>query len=112
MSVRKCDGITCLKHQSKRSMSGIRYEGNEKRCSECQLNGIFIKWDGLFCPCCGSKLKTRNMRRNNPSYRKKKQCNLCKGFFTHLENHQVTCRLRSRPESNAPIPFIFQIKNK
>jgi predicted amidophosphoribosyltransferase len=28
----------------------------QKRCQVCEL---FIKWDGLFCPCCGYKLRTR-----------------------------------------------------
>lgn len=25
----------------------------------CQVCEIFIKYDGLFCPCCGNRLRTR-----------------------------------------------------
>jgi predicted amidophosphoribosyltransferase len=37
-----------------------RYLTSHKRCKKCDL---FIKWDGLWCPCCGYKLRTR--RRNS-----------------------------------------------
>ena len=33
-----------------------RYATGNKRCHQCNL---FIKWDGLLCPCCGYKLRTR-----------------------------------------------------
>ena len=33
-----------------------RYAMGNKRCHQCTL---FIKWDGLLCPCCGYKLRTR-----------------------------------------------------
>ena len=26
----------------------------QKRCQICE---IFIKWDGIFCPCCGCRLR-------------------------------------------------------
>ncbi|MEW5841150.1 MAG: hypothetical protein AB1753_09120, partial [Thermoproteota archaeon] len=28
----------------------------QKRCQICE---IFIKWDGLWCPCCGYRLRTK-----------------------------------------------------
>ena len=33
-----------------------RYSTGQKRCQVCE---IFVKWDGLFCPCCGYRLRTR-----------------------------------------------------
>ena len=33
-----------------------RYATGNKRCKICE---IFIEWDGVFCPCCGHKLRTR-----------------------------------------------------
>jgi hypothetical protein len=30
------------------------YATGQKRCQICE---IFIKWDGLSCPCCGYKLR-------------------------------------------------------
>jgi hypothetical protein len=43
-----CKGI-CTRHKA----SG-RYATGNKRCQICEL---FIQWDGLFCPCCGSRLR-------------------------------------------------------
>ena len=33
-----------------------RYAAGNKCCYQCNL---FIQWDGLFCPCCGYRLRTR-----------------------------------------------------
>jgi len=38
------------------SHEGGRYEQGQKRCPQCEL---FIKWDGLWCPCCGRLLRTK-----------------------------------------------------
>jgi uncharacterized Zn finger protein (UPF0148 family) len=43
-----CKGI-CIHHKA----SG-RYASGHKRCQTCDL---FIKWDGIFCPCCGRRLR-------------------------------------------------------
>ena len=32
-----------------------RYSIGQKRCQVCE---IFLKWDGLWCPCCGYRLRT------------------------------------------------------
>ena len=31
------------------------YNSGHKHCKSCDL---FIKWEGLSCPCCGYKLET------------------------------------------------------
>ena len=28
-----------------------------KRCQQC--DGRYIRWDGIFCPCCGSRLRLK-----------------------------------------------------
>jgi len=33
-----------------------RYSTGQKRCQVCE---IFLTWDGLWCPCCGYRLRTR-----------------------------------------------------
>ena len=43
-----CKGI-CTDHKG----SG-RYATGHKRCQICDL---FIQWDGVFCPCCGRRLR-------------------------------------------------------
>ena len=41
-----CKGI-CVRYKA-----SARYANGHKHCKVCDL---FIKWDGLFCPCCGYK---------------------------------------------------------
>jgi len=43
---------TCIKHRAKKQKLGY-YPTGHKRCLICC---IFLKWDGLYCPCCGAKL--------------------------------------------------------
>jgi hypothetical protein len=43
-----CKGI-CIDHKG----SGHYATGN-KRCQICDL---FMQWDGVFCPCCGRRLR-------------------------------------------------------
>ena len=43
-----CKGI-CICHKGSRG-----YATGNKRCQRCE---IFIKWDGLWCPCCGYRLR-------------------------------------------------------
>jgi hypothetical protein len=45
-----CYGI-CIRHKGSRG-----YATGNKRCNRCDL---FIKWEGLWCPCCGYKLRTK-----------------------------------------------------
>jgi hypothetical protein len=45
-----CKGI-CIDYKA----SG-RYVTGHKRCQTCDL---FIEWDGVFCPCCVYRLRTR-----------------------------------------------------
>ncbi|MDP8902796.1 MAG: hypothetical protein M3M86_03395 [Thermoproteota archaeon] len=52
-----CKGI-CERHKALRPAngSGGRYSAGQKRCMICE---IFIKWDGVRCPCCGCRLRTK-----------------------------------------------------
>lgn len=54
-----CKGI-CIYHKAKKESIRGYYVSGQKRCQACE---IFIEWKGLWCPCCGSKLRTgpRNM---------------------------------------------------
>ena len=43
-----CKGI-CIRHKA-----SYRYATGNKGCQVCE---IFIKWDAVFCPCCGYRLR-------------------------------------------------------
>jgi hypothetical protein len=50
-----CNGI-CIRHKAHKPLGSSRYAIGQKRCQICE---IFIKWDGLSCPCCGYRLRLR-----------------------------------------------------
>ncbi|MFL6323159.1 MAG: hypothetical protein ACJ72C_00155 [Nitrososphaeraceae archaeon] len=50
-----CKG-TCIRHKASGPISYGRYAIGQKRCQICE---IFIKWDGIYCPCCGCRLRIR-----------------------------------------------------
>ena len=59
-----CKGI-CVRHKAQGAASFGRYLRGQKRCQSCQ---IFLEWHGGWCPCCGTKLRTRS---RNWKYRSK-----------------------------------------
>ena len=50
-----CKGI-CHRYKINKINGLGRYSTGQKRCNECD---IFIKWDGIFCPCCGCRLRLK-----------------------------------------------------
>lgn len=58
-----CKGI-CYKYKSKKSIfnGNGRYALGQKRCSIC---AIFVKWDGISCPCCNFTLRTKPRNTRN-----------------------------------------------
>jgi hypothetical protein len=63
-----CKGI-CIRHKAQKPVGSGRYATGQKRCQVCE---VFIKWDLLWCPCCGYKLRTRP---RNIKYRAKLRAN-------------------------------------
>lgn len=50
-----CKGI-CKRYRAKKLSNLSWYGLGQGRCQVCE---IFIKYDGVFCPCCGYKLRTK-----------------------------------------------------
>jgi len=50
-----CNEI-CKKYKAQNNGLEGRYEQGQKRCTNCE---IYIKWEGLWCPCCGYLLRTK-----------------------------------------------------
>lgn len=59
-----CKGI-CNRIKAKKPDSGSRYAVGQKRCQLCE---VFFLVDGLFCPCCGVRLRTKP---RNKKYKEK-----------------------------------------
>lgn len=51
----------CLQYKAQRPPNARRYGSGQKRCQVCD---IFLKWDGLFCPCCGNRLRVKPRNRH------------------------------------------------
>lgn len=58
-----CKGI-CERYRAKKPANMGRYQAGQKRCQICE---IFINFNGLYCPCCGYRLrcKPRNLKYKN-----------------------------------------------
>jgi rRNA maturation endonuclease Nob1 len=51
-----CKG-TCIRYKVKKPVKKSAYLiAGVKRCNHCSL---FIKWEGLFCPCCGYRIRAK-----------------------------------------------------
>ncbi len=50
-----CRGI-CSRYKAVGIPSEGRYKNGQKRCQVCN---IFIVFDGIWCPCCGYKLRSK-----------------------------------------------------
>ncbi|NAL78514.1 hypothetical protein DYY65_09755 [Nitrososphaera sp. AFS] len=57
-----CKGI-CVRHKATKPNGNSRTNGNNSRYGtgqkRCQVCEIFVKWDSLWCPCCGYRLRTK-----------------------------------------------------
>ena len=50
-----CKG-RCVAYKAQKPIGAGRYALGQKRCQVCE---IFLKWEGLWCPCCGYRLRTK-----------------------------------------------------
>ncbi len=48
-----CKG-NCFKYKATKDGGKSRYKNGQSRCTNCMM---FIIWEGVFCPCCGARLK-------------------------------------------------------
>ena len=46
----------CIRYKAHKPTYSSRYANGKKHCRLCNL---FIKWDELWCPCWGYKLRTK-----------------------------------------------------
>jgi hypothetical protein len=50
-----CKGI-CSRHRATKPIGTGRYASGQKRCQICE---IFLDYEGLWCMCCGYRLRTK-----------------------------------------------------
>ncbi len=54
-----CKGI-CHRYKAPKRNGNSRYAIGQKRCNSCK---IFVEFDGVFCPCCGMKMRVTPRKR-------------------------------------------------
>jgi hypothetical protein len=77
----------CIRHKAQKPVGSGRYAIGQKRCQICE---IFLKWDGLWCPCCGYRLRTkpRNLKyKAKLRDRKKNQTEMMGPVFIHAKKN-------------------------
>jgi len=50
-----CKGV-CPKYKADKPVGIGRYASGQKRCQICEL---YMTWGGLWCPCCGYRLRSK-----------------------------------------------------
>jgi hypothetical protein len=76
----------CIRHKVQKPVGSGRYAIGQKRCQICE---IFLKWDGLWCPCCGYRLRTkpRNLKYKSKLSQKKTQTEMMGPVFIHTKKN-------------------------
>jgi len=69
-----CKGV-CHRYKINRINGTGRYCIGQKRCNLCDM---FMLWDGIFCPCCGGRLR---LKPRNTKYKQK--------FFEAIRHRDV-----------------------
>jgi len=49
-----CNGVECLKFKAKKPFNKGRYASGQSRCQIC---AVYMIVDGIFCPCCSTRLR-------------------------------------------------------
>ena len=55
-----CAG-TCLKYKAPKLRNRTMKEAGVKMCIRCET---MMKYDGVWCPCCKNRLRTKSRNRN------------------------------------------------
>ena len=51
-----CRGI-CKRHKARHIVGKSMYALGYRRCKACD---IYLDWQGMWCPCCGMRLRTNS----------------------------------------------------
>jgi hypothetical protein len=78
----------CVRHKARKPVGFGRYAMGQKRCQICE---IFIEWPGLWCPCCGYRLrsKPRNLKFKAQLRARKKTERATKLILQQPTTHQL-----------------------
>ena len=93
-----CKGI-CVRYKAQKPVGTGRYASGQRRCQICE---IFIKWEGLWCPCCGYRLRTkpRNLKYKAKLRARVEADSMEAAAATEIESEvEVTVKAKSKAKS-------------
>lgn len=61
----------CVEFKATVGWGQSHYDLQHKRCQICE---IFMKWDGLWCPCCGYRLRSARHHKKNLKFQRCFKC--------------------------------------
>jgi hypothetical protein len=80
-----CKGV-CDKYKADKPVGIGRYASGQRRCQICE---IYMHWNGLWCPCCGYRLRCKP---RNVTYKEKlKETEFKAGTVVRLYKHWKEC---------------------
>lgn len=75
-----CKGM-CKRYKVNKPYNNNRYILGQKRCQTCT---IWVKWEGIFCPCCHQKLRIKPRKMQN-----KETLNSKISLLTEIPRHYI-----------------------
>jgi len=94
-----CKGI-CVRYKAQKPVGTGRYASGQRRCQICE---IFIKWEGLWCPCCGYRLRTkpRNLKYKAKLRARVEADSMEAAAATEIESEVQEVKVKAKSKSKA-----------
>ena len=105
-----CKGI-CVRYKAQKPVGTGRYASGQRRCQICE---IFIKWEGLWCPCCGYRLRTkpRNLKYKAKLRARVEADSMEAAAATEIESEVVEVAVKAKSKSKAKTAKAKTTKSK
>ena len=105
-----CKGI-CVRYKAQKPVGTGRYASGQRRCQICE---IFIKWEGLWCPCCGYRLRTkpRNLKYKAKLRARVEADSMEAAAATEIESEVVEVTVKAKSKSKAKTAKAKTTKSK
>ena len=105
-----CKGI-CVRYKAQKPVGTGRYASGQRRCQICE---IFIKWEGLWCPCCGYRLRTkpRNLKYKAKLRARVEADSIEAAAATEIESEVVEVAVKVKSKSKAKTAKAKTTKSK
>jgi len=105
-----CKGI-CVRYKAQKPVGTGRYASGQRRCQICE---IFIKWEGLWCPCCGYRLRTkpRNLKYKAKLRARVEADSIEAKAVADTQPEEIEVEVKAKPKSKVKTAKVKTAKSK